>query len=147
LDLFPEIPEIDLAARIKRRIEAGPEKTVEFSFVGLVHKRLIPVILKEAGIEDHQGRCGDLSDDQVRRIAAKLKGWEMRAVGTQSWMESQVTAGGVCTGEVNPETMESRLAAGVYFTGEVLDVDGDSGGYNLQWAWSSGYVAGTRAAG
>ena len=62
-------------------------------------------------------------------------------------MFSQVTAGGVDVAEVNPGTMESKIIPGLYFAGEVLDIDGDCGGYNLQWAWSSGYVAGMNAAG
>jgi len=75
-----------------------------------------------------------------------LKGWKIPVTGTESWMHSQVTAGGVELSEVEADTLESRLARGVYFAGEALDVDGDCGGFNLQWAWSSGQVAGTAAA-
>jgi predicted flavoprotein YhiN len=91
--------------------------------------------------------CGRLAGVDIDRIAAVLKDWRLSSTGVKSWMYSQVTAGGVDVSEVNPRTMESKLAGGVYFAGEVLDVDGDCGGYNLQWAWSSGYVAGTNAAG
>ncbi len=146
LDLFPETPQEELEKLITRRIAHAPHKTAEFSFVGLVHKRLIPVFFKEAGIENLQAPCGELSKQTVAAIAKVMKNWTFLCSGVQSWMDSQVTAGGVDTGEVNPETMESKIAPGVFFAGEVLDVDGDSGGYNLQWAWSSGHLAGARAA-
>ena len=66
--------------------------------------------------------------------------------GSRSWMNSQVTAGGICLKDINPATMESKLLPGLFFAGEVVDVDGDCGGFNLQWAWSSGYIAGESAA-
>ena len=62
-----------------------------------------------------------------------------------SWNNAQVTAGGILTADINSKTMESKLCKGLYMTGEILDIDGDCGGYNLQWAWSSGYVAGVNA--
>lgn len=65
--------------------------------------------------------------------------------GTQSWKYAQVTCGGISVHEVNPENMESKIVPHLYFAGEILDVDGDCGGYNLQWAWSSGYLAGKSA--
>lgn len=65
--------------------------------------------------------------------------------GTQSWSEAQVTAGGVDVSQINPDTMESRIVPGLYFAGEIIDIDGDCGGFNLQWAWSSGYMAGFSA--
>ncbi len=145
LDLFPAVARDALLARIRRRIESAPKKSVEFSFVGLVHKRLIPVLLREAHIENTQRPCGDLMDAETARIASTMKGWRIPCTGTQSWMHSQVTAGGVDVREVDPGTLESKRTPGVYFAGEVLDIDGDSGGYNLQWAWSSGAVAGIRS--
>ena len=63
-----------------------------------------------------------------------------------SWNNAQVTAGGVEVGDINPSTMESKLSDGLFLAGEILDIDGDCGGYNLQWAWSSGYIAGMNAA-
>ena len=72
-----------------------------------------------------------------------LKGWRFEVTGTDSWTDAQVTAGGVDVAGVRPGTLESRLAPGLFFAGEVLDIDGDCGGFNLQWAWSSGHVAGT----
>ncbi len=145
LDLFPQWSEADLVERLSRRFQEQAGKPLEFSFVGFLHKRLVPVVLMAAGIES-KGTCERLDPASVKRLVALLKGWEIPVTGTQSWMHSQVTAGGVELSEVEAETLESRLARGVYFAGEVLDVDGDCGGFNLQWAWSSGHVAGTAAA-
>ncbi len=146
LDLFPDLSVSDLVNVIKDRIEKGPQKTIEFSFVGFIHKRLIPVVLKKAGIDEVNGECRTLSQAQVEAIAGLLKDWPMKCSGTQSWMFSQVTAGGVDVTEINDETMESRMSPGLFLAGEVIDIDGDCGGYNLQWAWSSGHMAGTNAA-
>ena len=146
IDLFPSLSNAALAGLIHDRIEKKPGKTTDFSFVGFIHKRLIPVLLKTAGIENAQRPCGDLTPADIARIVSAMKAWTLPCTGTQSWMFSQVTAGGVDLSEVNPVTLESKIAPGVYFAGEVLDIDGDSGGYNLQWAWTSGAVAGSCAA-
>jgi len=148
IDLFPEMEEAALAALIAQRIARDPAKPLELSFVGLLPKRLIAVLLKEAGIQaDLQAGCGKLSKTEIGAIAARLKAWEIAVSGTQSWMTSQVTAGGVDVRQIDSRTLESKLVPGLYFAGEVFDIDGDCGGYNLQWAWSSGYVAGVHAAG
>lgn len=146
LDLFPAIDEDALAAQLQERFAAHPARTVEFCLVGLLHKRLAAVALRAAGIESPAKPCGELPRERVRALAAIMKGWGLECVGTQSWMFSQVTAGGVDVRQVDRRTLESKLATGVYFCGEVLDVDGDCGGFNLQWAWSSGHVAGANAA-
>jgi predicted Rossmann fold flavoprotein len=146
LDLFPDSTHPDLARLIAGRIARNREKTLEMSFVGLIHKRLIAAILQEAGFENVHSACGELPQKEIHRIAGLMKDWPLRCTGVTSWMFSQVTAGGVDVEEVNPRTMESKIVPCVYFAGEVLDVDGDCGGYNLQWAWSSGFVAGMNAA-
>jgi len=146
IDLFPSLSHAALAGLIRNRIEKKPGKTADFGFVGLIHKRLIPVLLKTAGIENAQRPCGDLTPADIARLVSAMKAWTFPCAGTESWMFSQVTAGGVDLSEVNPATLESKIAPGVYFAGEVLDIDGDSGGYNLQWAWTSGAVAGSCAA-
>lgn len=89
---------------------------------------------------------GSLTQSQRRHITSILKDWRFEVTGTNPWSSAQVTAGGVSVDEVDGNTMESKLVRGLYFTGEVLDIDGDCGGYNLQWAWSSGFVAGENAA-
>lgn len=146
VDLFPATSAADLTTALSRRFAASPHKSLEFSLVGLLHKKLIPVMLRAAGLTESQSPCGSLSAAAVERLAALMKDWQLRATGTQSWMHSQVTAGGVVASDVDRRTLESRRAPGLYFCGEVLDIDGDCGGFNLQWAWSSGHVAGQHAA-
>jgi hypothetical protein len=146
LDLFPGMTRSDLAALVFERISNAPGKTLEMSFVGLLHKRLIGAVLKEAGVPSVQAACGNVAESELGRVVSLLKDWPMSCVGVKSWMFSQVTAGGVSADEVDEETLESRICRGVFFAGEILDVDGDCGGYNLQWAWSSGYLAGESAA-
>ncbi|MDH7570683.1 MAG: NAD(P)/FAD-dependent oxidoreductase [Armatimonadota bacterium] len=145
-DLFPEKSHAKVRQAIIQRFATAPWKSVEFSFVGWLHKKLISVALREAGITDLQRPCGTLTPAEVDRVATQLKGWRFRCTGTPSWMHCEATAGGVSTAEVDPHTLQSRLVPNLYFAGEVLDVDGDLGGYNLQWAWSSGWVAGYHAA-
>ena len=137
----------ELTKLLQTRFKNNPGKTVEFSLVGLLNKRLIRVILKEAGISELRAPAGNLSVRECAQIASLLTDWRFKVRGTKGWQSAQVTAGGVDTVEINPKTMESKLVPGLYFTGEILDIDGQCGGYNLQWAWSSGYVAGRHAAG
>lgn len=136
----------ELTELLLTRFQNNPRKTVEFSLVGLINKRLIRVILKEAGLTDLRVPAGSISARECGQIAALLTDWRFKIRGTKGWQSAQVTAGGVDTTKVNPQTMESRIVPGLYITGELLDVDGQCGGYNLQWAWSSGYVAGAHAA-
>lgn len=144
--LFDNISGEGLARLLQKRFRQAGDKSAEFSLVGLVNKRLIPVLLRGAGVSDLKTPAGSLSEKSVERLAALLTGWIFRVTGNTSWPNAQVTAGGVATREINPSTMESLLVKGFYLAGEVVDVDGDCGGYNLQWAWSSGYVAGRSAA-
>ncbi|HHW04199.1 MAG TPA: NAD(P)/FAD-dependent oxidoreductase [Thermoanaerobacterales bacterium] len=136
----------ELVELLSRRFKNMPEKTVEFSLVGLVNKRLIRVLLKEAGIKDLNAPVSALSSSDVQKIARILTDWRFRISGTRSWPSAQVTAGGVDTADIDPRTMESRLVKGLFFAGEIMDIDGECGGFNLQWAWSSGFTAGKYAA-
>jgi predicted Rossmann fold flavoprotein len=146
LDLLPDLSPDVLLGHLHQRLRQHPERTVEFAFVGLLHKRVIPVLLRAAGVEELNAPASSLTKPQIQKIAETLKAWLLPCLGTQSWMFSQVTAGGVDLKQLDRHTLESKLVPGVFFCGEVLDVDGDCGGYNLQWAWSSGWVAGSRAA-
>jgi predicted Rossmann fold flavoprotein len=116
-------------------------RSVHDSFIGVINKKLIPILLKQAGVTDIHKACSDLSYLEKRNIYKLLKAWEFKVMDTNSWGAAQVTAGGVDTREVNSKTMESELVKNLYFAGEILDVDGDCGGFNLQWAWSSAYAA------
>ncbi len=127
------------------RFAARPGRPVQAALVGLLHKKLIPAVLKVAGVTPATP-AGDLDAADLDRIVATLRDWRFDAEDTAGWAGAQVTAGGIDTADVDPGTLESRLVPGLFLAGEVLDVDGDCGGFNLQWAWSSGYVAGEEAA-
>ena len=131
---------------LAERFRNMPRKTLEISLVGLISKRLIPVLLREAGVADLRCRVASLPGGEREKIAGILTDWKLAIRGTMTWQNAQVTAGGLSTAEVDPRTMESRLVPGLYLCGEVLDIDGICGGYNLQWAWSSGFIAGSSAA-
>ncbi len=117
------------------------KKTIEKGLIGLINKRLILPILKEVNIDKNK-QISYLSNEEVRRLANILTDWRFNISGSKSFKDAQVTAGGINTDEIDSSTMESKLIEGLYFAGEIVDIDGDCGGFNLQWAWSSGYVAG-----
>lgn len=108
------------------------------SLIGIVNKKLIPTILKESRIKNLHSSCYDLQWDDKKRLINILKNWKFKCIGTNGFNQAQVTIGGVNTKEINEKTLESKLVKNLYFCGEILDVDGDCGGFNLQWAWSSG---------
>jgi predicted flavoprotein YhiN len=87
-----------------------------------------------------------LSDKEQEGIVNILTDWRFKIRGTKSWPSAQVTAGGIDTNGIDQNTMESKLVKGLFFAGEVIDIDGQCGGFNLQWAWSSGFIAGRSAA-
>ena len=146
LDQYPELGLEELFRSLARRFETLGSKPLDVGLVGLLNKRLIPVVLAVAGISDTTRPCSSVSEQETRRLAGVLKDWVLPVTGSQSWHDAQVAAGGIRVDEVDPGTLESRLMRGFYLCGEVLDVDGDCGGFNLQWAWSSGWVAGRHAA-
>lgn len=147
LVLVKEIAAAQLEQFLIERFRRCPQKDLSFSFVGFINKKLIPVLLREAGVEDIKKPAGQVSAGERARISYILRDWRFAVTGTTSWPGAQVTAGGVEVKEIHGRTMESKIVPGLYFAGEIVDIDGDCGGYNLQWAWSSGYVAGTSAAG
>ena len=122
------------------------KKALKTSFLGFMQKRLIPQLLKSAGIENIDKKCAEVSANERKQIAHTILNWNFEVIDTNSFKDAKVTAGGINTNEVDPKTLESKVVTGLYFCGEVLDIDGDSGGYNLQFAWSSGYIAGRNAA-
>ena len=119
-------------------------KSIEDALIGFINKKLILPILKELNIPKDL-LAGDLHKNHIRELARVFTAWDFEVIGHKGWGQAQTTAGGILTKDINPLTMESKLTKGLYIIGEVLDVDGDCGGYNLQWAWSSGYIAGLNA--
>ena len=142
LDFLPDISSDALTALLHKR--SSSRLTAEDLFTGILHNRLGRVIVKEAGIRGNLPIC-DLREDQLFDAVALAKGFTVGLTEPLGMDAAQVTAGGIVTNEFDPETMQSRLVPGLYACGEVLDVDGDCGGYNLQWAWSSGRLAGFSA--
>lgn len=142
LDIMSEYSEDELYDMISVRMYQNPKITLENFFVGMFNKRVGQALLKYCGIEPLSRYAVTLGEKEIRRICSTIKKWNFKITGTMSWNNAQVTKGGVITDDFNPNTMESKLVNGLYATGEVLDIDGDCGGYNLQWAWSSGYLAG-----
>lgn len=145
IDLFPGYGEDHFESILSKRAEILGNRSMYQFLNGMLHKKLIPVVLAKLGLDQNR-KAAELAPEEIREAARFLKGWNMSISGTKGWKDAQVTAGGVDLEEVDPETMESRLVPGLYFAGEVLDFDGKCGGYNLQWAWSSGLIAGRSAA-
>lgn len=139
LDFLPDMPERTLLAALTRR--TGTALPASELFTGILHNRLGRVLTQAAGIP-LSAPISSLSEAQLVEAARLAKGLEAPLTEPLGMDSAQVTAGGIVTAEFNEETMESKLCPGLFACGEVLDVDGDCGGYNLQWAWSSGYLAG-----
>ena len=145
VDLLPDWSGEEVAAEVRRR-RALPGRTLEDLLTGLLNKRVGQTVLRAAGALP-LGRAADtLSEKEVAAIAATIKGWEFSVSGTKGLAAAQVTAGGIATAGFDPVTMESRRVPGLYAAGEVLDIDGECGGFNLQWAWSSAFAAVTAMA-
>ena len=142
LDFLPDMPERILLAALTRR--TGTALPASELFTGILHNRLGRVLTQAAGIP-LSAPISSLSEAQLVEAARLAKGLEAPLTEPLGMDSAQVTAGGIVTAEFNEETMESKLCPGLFACGEVLDVDGDCGGYNLQWAWSSGRLAGINA--
>ena len=121
-------------------------RKMESFFTGLLHQKLGQLLLRMASVRPELP-VAELSEKQLRSLASLSVRFKAECVEMNGFLQAQVVAGGVDTTEVDPYTMASRLVPGLYFAGEVLDIDGICGGYNLQWAWASGFVAGCHAAG
>ena len=142
LDFLPQWEEEALLRELLRRQETAlPASEL---LTGILHNRLGRVLTQAAGISPNR-QISELSKVQLQEAAAQVKSFEVSLTEPLGMDAAQVTAGGICTSEFDENTMESRLVPGLYACGEVLDIDGDCGGYNLQWAWSSGRLAGACA--
>ncbi len=143
LDIMPDMTEDELYCHLCMRNKAVP---VEDFLTGAVNKLIARVLLKKCGVDKFNTTAEIIDDAMLQALAKTMKCWYFPITGTNSWQQAQVTAGGIATDGFNPATMESCKVRGVYAAGEVLDIDGDCGGFNLQWCWSSGYVAGESCA-
>lgn len=141
LDLKPALDIRQLDERILRDFDELKNKSYKNSLDKLLPKKLIPVVVELSGIKPDK-KVNEISKQERGRLAELLKDFRLTLTGLRGFNEAIITQGGVSVKEVNPSTMESKLVSGVYFAGEVLDVDAVTGGFNLQIAWSTAYVAG-----
>ena len=144
LDFLPDISEDILKAELLRRKKTN--LPVSELLTGILHNRLGRVLTQAVGISGYVP-AAQLEEFEIKEVCRTVKGFDVSLTEPMGMDSAQVTAGGILTKEFDTTTMESRLVPGLYACGEVLDIDGDCGGYNLQWAWSSGRLAGEHAGG
>lgn len=145
LDFMPEYSPKEVYDILESRKANLGHLTMENFFTGLLNKRIGNIIARRAGIEKLSFRVKNLNRQLLWAMASNIKNFVLDVKGTKGFGNAQVTAGGVFTSEFNSRTMESEKVKGLYACGEVFDIYGDCGGYNLQWAWSSGRLAGRSA--
>jgi predicted Rossmann fold flavoprotein len=145
IDLKPALDKKTLDARLLRDLDTQGKKHFQNLLKGLLPSKLIPVCIDLTGIPAHKV-AHQITSEERTRLRNWLKDFRLKVIGHRPFEEAIVTAGGVALDEVDPRTMESRLVKGLYFAGEVLDIDANTGGFNLQAAFSTGWVAGRAAA-
>ena len=145
-DFLTEFSKDELLGEILRRRQDEQELEVSYILEGIMNNKLVDAILSRAGINKNS-KLKDLTTEQCEQICSLIKKFEAEVKDTAGFDNAQVTCGGVSKIEVNFKNMSSKICKGLYLAGEIVDVDGICGGYNLQWAWSSGYIAGISAAG
>jgi len=110
--------------------------------VGTILNEILPKRLAQQIGAEFEGRLADVGDKMLRKVAARVNGWRIKPVGSEGYRTAEVTLGGVDTRDLNAKTLEARNVEGLFFIGEVVDITGWLGGYNFQWAWSSGFCVG-----
>lgn len=141
IDLKPAIDEKKLDARLLRDFEKFANKDFANALDELLPKKLIPVVISLSGIDGGK-KVNTVTKEERKRLLALLKGLPLTITGARGYQEAVVTCGGISVDEIDPSTMESKKVENLHFAGEVLDVDGYTGGFNLQIAFSTGYTAG-----
>lgn len=144
LDLKPAMSKDQLDSRILRDFDEKKNKQFKNSLDDLLPKKMIPIIIEISAIAPDK-KVNEITREERSRLVTLLKEFPLTVTGLGNWNEAIITKGGVAVKEVNPKTMESKLVKGLYFAGEILDLDALTGGYNLQIAWSTGYLAGRNA--
>ncbi len=139
LDLFPELSLEELVIKYVYGFSIAGDKNVLEALVGSIHKNIINYVVPS--LVDSRKRASSMSYEEIQELCFKLKNCTFEIKGPWKFDGAQVTTGGVDTTQIDPTTMESKLIKGLYFTGEVMDIDGDCGGFNLHWAWASSYAA------
>ncbi len=146
IDLKPALDEGKLDARILRDLEMYKNRSMENALSDLLPRSMIPVILRRCEIAPDM-QANSLTKQQRRALVETLKAFSVEIVGKRPVAEAIITSGGVKVSEIDPKTMESKLVSGLYFAGEIIDCDAYTGGFNLQIAWATAFVAGMSAAG
>ncbi len=141
IDLKPALNSDQLDKRILRDFQENINKSFKNSIDKLLPKKIIPIIIKRSGINPEK-KVNEITKQERNRLVETIKKFEIKITGKRDFNEAIITKGGVDVKQVNPKTLESKLIKGVYFAGEVLDIDALTGGFNLQLAWSTGYLAG-----
>ncbi|KAI4447301.1 3-dehydro-bile acid delta(4,6)-reductase [Eubacterium plexicaudatum ASF492] len=143
LDFKPDMETETLLSYLTERFGSiyQKQKNLADGLIGFLPDKLIPVLLKQAGLRTDE-HCGNVNRKQIARLTGQIKQYDADVTGVKGFDAAQVTTGGVPVREICARRMESKKVPGLYFAGEIVDVDGKCGGYNLQWAWSSGYAAG-----
>lgn len=144
IDLKPALDEKQLDERILKDFQLFQNKQLKNALDKLLLRALIPVVIEKSGL-DGDKKVNELTKEERRILGHTIKHLPFSIIGLRSWDEAIVTKGGVSVKEIDPGTMESKLTGGLYFAGEVLDLDALTGGFNLQIAWSTGYLAGLSA--
>lgn len=144
IDLKPALSEEQLDARLLRDFEEAINKQFKNALNNLYPSKLVPVMVDRSGISPEK-KVNEITRQERQNIIRATKAFTLTLTGLRGYNEAIITQGGVSVKEVNPSTMESRLLPGLYFAGEVLDVDAVTGGFNLQIAWSTGWAAGSAA--
>ena len=145
LDLKPALSEEQLDARLLREFEEFLNKQFKNALVHLYPARLVPVMVELSGISPEK-KVNEITREERQQIIRATKNFPLTLTGLRDYKEAIITQGGVSVKEINPSTMESKKVSGLYFAGEVLDLDAVTGGFNLQIAWSTGYAAGSHIA-
>ena len=146
LDMFPYESQKNVESFFSSHFSIFNYREISSALIGVINKKLISTILKDVGIKDIHQPCNNIDWKHISMLINRFKKWDFNCIATNGFSNAQVTVGGVNTTEITNSTLESKLINNLYFCGEILDVHGDCGGFNLQWAWSSGYLAGKSAA-
>lgn len=144
LDLKPALTQEQLDKRVCRDFEKYVKKHLQNALDDLLPKNLIPIVIRLSELDPHK-EVSSITKEERRRLVSVIKSIELTVKGTRPIDEAIITSGGIKVSEINPSTMESKLISGLFFAGEVIDVDAYTGGYNLQIAYSTGYLAGENA--
>lgn len=140
VDIFPQLDKNKLLALLEKKKKHLIGREKEFLLLSLINNKLIEFIFKKAKIANHKKLIDDLDKKDLQSLTFALKSIKITIDGSKGFESAEVVAGGICVDEIDDKTMESKKQKGLYFCGEVLDVDGACGGYNLHWAWASAFV-------